>query len=147
MILLSSVPGISLLLLNVTARATSCTNALVALALRLMTHATPLLTDTASAVPIWTMPDISLLTPAVNSQMPLPPGLAAGRFSMSAVSAFCVICTFSLPPFQLASPSGSLMTMLLATFTGVCSVTEVTTPGETLETVGASFTGVTLTVA
>ncbi len=86
-----AIPGVSLLLLKSTARATSCTNALVAKELNIKFHATLLLTEAASAVPITVLPAISLLPADLSSQIPLPPGFDAARLSVSAASAFAVI--------------------------------------------------------
>ncbi len=147
-ILRSPTPGVSLLLLKVTERTTSCTNSLVALALKVKLHATPLLTEEPLAKPIEVVPDISLLPAALSSQIPIPPGLTVGSVRLSATSALAIICMFSLPPFQSILPSRSLVAISLLTITGVCSVNKVhELPHTLLEIVGASFTGVTLTIA
>ena len=121
---LSSVLGVSLLLLKVTARATPCTNALVALVLKVSVQAVLLLTDAALAVPISVVPAISLL-PVASSQIALFPASIIGSDKLSVSSPFAVICTFSEPPFQSALPSRSVNTISFTTATGVCSVNEV----------------------
>ena len=99
---------VALLLLKIMARPTLSTKALVACSLKVNVHAALLLTDIALAVPIWSEPAISL-QPSASSQMLLLPESVAARLRLSTASAFEVICTTREPPFQLASPSGSLI--------------------------------------
>ena len=70
--------GVALVSLYTMARATSCTSALVALALKVKVQALLFATPAALAVPICVLPAISLL-PLVSSQMALPPGMLVGR--------------------------------------------------------------------
>ncbi len=95
------------------------------MALKLKIHTTPLFTEALLAVPMAVTPAITLLPAEVSSQMPVPPGLAVERLKLSVDSALLVICIFNKPPFQLASPSGSLTTIALTTDTEVCSIYDV----------------------
>ena len=98
---------------------------MLAAALKLNVQALPPLAEAASAAPIAVVFAINTL-PALLSQM--PPVFADGKIKRSSAEALPLICTASLPPFQSASPLGSLMLMPAATATGVCSMKLVVPP-------------------